>query len=143
MPLGHSTSVITFIPAQRHFLPPKGDIKGLIQLPHLLKVKGVWMMHSPVSQVWDGSSQSTDKVSAHVTSHAQKCREGYNGRKSSRLEKGRMGNTSQSMIHRNSQESFFGSREDCLVSPSGCRRFKALGAALLPTVPRGDIWSQC
>lgn len=31
VPLGHSASVITFIPARRHFLPPKGDVKGLSQ----------------------------------------------------------------------------------------------------------------
>lgn len=43
--------------------------KAPIQLLYLLRVKGPWVMHSPVCHVWDGSSQSSDEVS--FSSHIQ------------------------------------------------------------------------
>lgn len=45
-------------------------------------------MHSPMSWVWDGSSQSPGWVSAPVPSRAQKCREACSGCKSPHSEKG-------------------------------------------------------
>lgn len=77
------------------------------------------MMHNPVSRVWDGSSESSDKVLLISHPMYRSGREMYNWNKSPHLEKGRMGNTPSSVVHGNLQDSCSSSREGFLVSPPG------------------------
>lgn len=123
-PPGHSTSVITFILPHKHCLSPGGDI----QRPHLVTSPAQsqgFLDDVSVLSLRSGMVPHSQVTRYLLISHLvyRSGREKYNCNKSSHLEKGRMGNTSQSVVHRNLQ--------DCLLQQQ--RRFLGQPIWLLPS----------